>query len=82
MPARAADRMPRLRLAALVLALPLGLGACGDMSPTARSTAVGAGLGAAGGALIGSFSGNAGWGALAGAAAGGAGGYLYGRTRR
>lgn len=82
MPVRAADTLPRLKLTALVVALPLGLSACADMSPTTRSTLTGAGLGAAGGALIGSFSGNAGWGALAGAAVGGAGGYLYSRTRR
>jgi hypothetical protein len=77
MPAHAAKR-----LMAFAVILPLGLAGCADMSPTARSTATGAGLGAATGAVFGSFSGNAGWGALAGAGFGAAGGYLVDRSRR
>ncbi len=63
------------------LALPflaaLSLGACENLNPTQRTTAIGGGAGAGLGALAGSFSGNAGIGALVGGGLGAATGYIY-----
>ncbi len=84
MPALAADRRARPRIAGAALALALLGAGCADMDDTTRRTVTGAGIGAAGGALIGSFTGDAGWGALigAGAGVGAAGGYLHDRNKR
>jgi osmotically inducible lipoprotein OsmB len=58
----------RITLAALAIAVLLGLGACSGMSRQDRNTAIGAGVGAVGGAVL---TGGGALGTVGGAAVGG-----------
>jgi outer membrane protein OmpA-like peptidoglycan-associated protein len=72
------NKMLRLPLAALTLALLLGAGACSSWSNQARGAVIGGGAGAAVGAAVGSQVGETAKGAIIGAAVGGAAGAIIG----
>lgn len=69
----------RLTLALLLVAGTLGLGACANLSNTAKGGIIGAGAGAAVGAAVGNQVGSTATGAIVGAAVGGTAGALIGR---
>jgi hypothetical protein len=66
----------------LVVAAPLALAACSDLSSTQQRTLSGGAIGTAGGAVLGALGGNAILGAVAGAGAGALGGYLYDQNEK
>ena len=65
---------------ALIVAMGLGLSACGETTGT--RTLSGGAMGAAGGAAIGAMAGNAGLGAAIGGASGLLGGFLFDQQRK
>ena len=70
------------RVMILVVAAPVALAGCSNMSTTEQRTLSGGAIGTAGGAVLGAIGGNAALGAVAGAGAGVIGGYLYDRYEK
>jgi len=70
--------MHRFAVSAVMAAVLLGLGACGEMSTRDKDTAIGAGAGAVAGAVL---TGGSGIGTVGGAAVGGVIGNQVGKGR-